>query len=214
MGITATEKYASIAYDLLKSGNNRDAYPYCVSCYKSFRNNPEELKYVQDYEKVGVVLLQLMAIKPIDDIDIEQRIASVAFLLLSIGVRRNQSNTRLRALRFVIMHKFTKSFQYTVMSILDNSIYRQFSESPSQALMKMIFYDIDECPQMVCLDPTISRMKNELDELISTGGLGGNRFNNQRSTPEKIVAEGKEYMSKLISYLEEKIFINEDIDFD
>ena len=213
MGITATEKYASIAYDLLKSGNNRDAYPYCVSCYKSFRNNPEELKYVQDYEKVGVVLLQLMAIKPIDDIDIEQRIASVAFLLLSIGVRREQRNTRLRALRFVIMHKFTKSFQYTVMSILDNSIYRQFSESPSQALMKMIFYDIDECPQMVWLDPTISRKKKELDELISTGGLGGNRFNNQRSTPEKIIAEGKDYMEKLILYLENKIFKDEDIDF-
>lgn len=209
MGITETEKYASIAYDLLKSGNNRDAYPYCVSCYKSFRNKPEELKYVQDYEKVGVVLLQLMAIKPIDDIDIEQRIASVAFLLLSIGVRMDKSNIRLRGLRFVVMHQFKNSFEYTVMSILED----RFSESPSQALMKMIFYDIDECPQMVWLDPTISRKKKELDELITTGGLGGNRFNNQRSTPEKIIAEGKDYMEKLILYLENKIFKDEDIDF-
>lgn len=218
MGFTKIEEYAQRAYELLKSGRRNEAYSACLSCYNALRNNPEQLRDITDYERTGVVLVSIFSYNTIHDVDIQQRIASVAFLLLSKGIEKNPSSYSMRGVRFVIMNNLKESFKYTVASILDSNPFNPMSmyvsQSSTEVLNKMVFYEIESCPKLIILDPNIARRKKELEEMISTGALGGNRFAQQYSTPMKISEEGRVYMSKLISYLEEKIFVNEDIDFD
>ena len=208
------EIYAREAINALRNGNEQAAYSSCVSCYRAFKYSPEKLKDVRDYENVGMCLVTLLSFETIDDIDVKQCIASVAFLLLSKGIQTKQENGNMRKSRFLIMQLFREPLEYTVMSALNLGAGGVFSFGfgamgleARDAIYKMMFCELCECPALSRFDDSFARTERDLRNKIDTGFFGS------CNTPEETMEQGRNNRDRLITYLEEKVFRDEDIDF-
>lgn len=211
-GPNNVEKYAREAMNFLKMGDEQASYSSCVSCYKAFKYSPEELKNVRDYEIVGMCLVTLLSFETIDDIDTKQCIASVAFLLLSKGIQKNPQNGNMRKSRFLLMQMFREPLEYTVMSALNLGGGGIFGIGfmgleARDAIFLMLFCELCEYPSLGRFDESFARTERDLRSKLSSGFFGN------CNTPEQAMEIGRNNRNRLVSYLEEKVFKDEDIDF-
>lgn len=209
---TDVEKYAMQSMQLLKSGNESEAYSSCVNCYAAFKYSPEVLRNVRDYENVGMSLLTLLTFDTIDDIDVQQRIASVSYLFLSKGLQDNPENINMYRCRFLLLHMYHEPFQYTVMSALNlNSGFDFFGGMSSftarDAMHAMKFADLQDCPMLSRIDSTFVKAEQDLRQKISSGFFGNNESN------DSFAERGRKNHAKLLQYLENMVLENADIDF-
>ena len=86
--MTEIEVKAIEGLNLLKQGDNRGAYRVFVQAYNEMKFDVAKLKDVTHFEEVGVAFASLLAFKQIDDIDIQQRVASVSYLFLSKAINQ------------------------------------------------------------------------------------------------------------------------------
>lgn len=212
-GSTDVENYAELAINHLKRGDEEAAYRACVSCYNAFRYSPSNLKDVQNYEKVGMALTTLMSFETIDDIDIQQRITSVAFLLLSKGIKQSPNNGNMHKCRFLIMQQYREPFQYTVMSALNlggGGLWgmTMMGFDSRDAIYKMMFCELVDCPELSNFDQSFANAERDLRNKISSGFFGNNC-----NTAEKAYGDGLRNINKVVDYLENKVLVEEDIDF-
>lgn len=167
--MTDVEKYAILSMQKLKAGDEGGAYSSSVDCYASFKYSPEVLRNVRDYENVGMSLLTLLTFGRIDDIDIQQRIASVSYLFLSMGLQKDSGNINMYRCRFLLLHMYHEPFQYTVMSALNlNSGFGFFGGMSSftarDAMHAMKFADLQDCPTLSRIDSTFVNAERDLQQ--------------------------------------------------
>ena len=210
--LTEVEVFAKQSIDDLRTGNERNAYSSCVECYRAFKYSPEILCEIRDYESVGTSLLTLLTFDRIDDIDVQQRIASIAYLFLSKAIEKNPSNTPLYRLRLILLDKYREPFQYTVMTALNLNLGFGFfgdlsSFKARDAIYAMKYADLQDCPILMCIDNTYAQVEQNLKEKISNGFFGPNE--NSNSFAEK----GRKNHQKLLQYLNKMVLENADIDF-
>lgn len=210
--LTKVEICAKQSINQLKAGNESGAYSSCVDCYVAFKYSPEILKEVRDYESVGISLLTLLTFERIDDIDIQQRIASIAYLFLSKGIEEEPNNVNLYRCRFLLLNMYHEPFQYTVMSALNlNSGFGLWGSMSSfrarDEMFAMKYADLQDCPTLVRIDNTFVQAERDLKQKISSGFFGANE--NSDSFAER----GRKNHQKLLQYLTEMVLENADIDF-
>lgn len=214
--LTEVEVYAQQSIQQLKVGNESGAYSSCVNCYTELKYSPEILKDVQDYESVGISLLTLLSFGRIDDIDIQQRIASISYLFLSKGIEKDPNNVNLYKCRFLLLNRYHEPFQYTVMDALQLNAGYGFLSSISMgmssfrardAMYAMKYADLQDCPMLTRIDNTFVQVERYLNQKISNGFFSANE--NRQTFAEK----GRKNHRKLLEYLDDMVLKNADIDF-
>lgn len=210
--LTKVEECALQSIQQLKSGDEGGAYSSCVDCYLAFKYSPEVLREVHNYENVGMSLLTLLTFGRIDDIDVQQRIASVSYLFLSKGLTCNKENINLYRCRFLLLNMYHEPFQYTVMSALNlNSGFGFFGGMSSfearDAMFAMKYADLKDCPMLSRIDNTFITAERDLNQKLANGFFGSNEDS------DSFAERGRKNHTKLLQYLENMVLENADIDF-
>lgn len=210
--LTEVEVFAVQSINKLKAGNQSGAYSSCVDCYTAFKYSPEILKDVRDYASVGISLLTLLTFERIDDIDIQQRIASISYLFLSKGIKENPNDVNLYRCRFLLLNMYNEPFQYTVMPALQlNSGFGLWGGMSSfgarDAMYAMKYADLQDCPMLSTVDRTFAQAEQNLRQKISEGFFGANETNSS------FAERGRKNHRKVLEYLNEMVLENSDIDF-
>ena len=217
--MTEIEVKAIEGLNLLKQGDNRGAYRVFVQAYNEMKFDVAKLKDVTHFEEVGVAFASLLAFKQIDDIDIQQRVASISYLFLSkainqagwIGELFVETETIYRY-RIILIENFGEALSYTTISALnlDGGVFGfgQAHADAADALGAMQYHDLRHCPTWIEKDSYLSNMKSAFERSMSGNNpLGIKKF------PEKLVEQGQNHHIKMLEYLENKVLKNEDIYF-
>lgn len=103
-----------------------------------------------------------------------------------------------------------EAFQYTVSAAIGTNVafdFMGFSQFESRdAALKMLYKDLTLSPVFKNL-PDFAEMLNDLEMKISNDFFGGHE------TPDSIKAQGETNHSKVLSYLREKVYEEECLDF-
>ncbi len=217
--MTEVEVKSMEGINLLKQGDNRGAYRVFVQAYNEMKWNVETLKDVTHYEEVGTAFFCLLAFKQIDDIDIQQRVASISYLFLSkaisqagwIGELLVETETIYRY-RILLIENFGKALSYTAMealNLLGGVLGAGMAHAEaSDALGAMQYHDLRHCPTWIARDSYLYNMKDSFERTMS----GENPFGIKKS-PNEQYELGQKYHVKMLEYLENKVLIDEDIYF-
>lgn len=182
-----------------------------ISIYQSVRSNPGLLKTVKDLGPIGTSFLLMIDEKLTDDIDTLQMMASVSYLCISKAIDKDPKNLNLFRDRSLLLHLGREPLAYTVkaalglhtniMDIVDNF------HLAIDAIYKMQIVDLEFHPELYLNMPLFKEIYNEFNEMIKK----------QYFFPEidfdDIIKSGIENHAKLLGYLEEVIFAQEDVDF-
>ena len=217
--MTEIEVKAIEGLNLLKQGDNRGAYRVFVQAYNEMKFDVAKLKDITHFEEVGVAFTSLLAFNQIDDIDIQQRVASIAYLFLSkaisqaglIGKLFVEIETIYRY-RILLIENFGKALSYTAMEALniDGGVFGagMAHAEASDALGAMQYHDLKQCPTWIERDSFLSNMKNAFERSMS-----GNNPLGIKKSPMELVERGQNHHTRMVKYLENKILKNEDINF-
>lgn len=209
--LTNVEKYAKQSLKLLKEGNQSAAYSACLDCYAAFKYSPATLQSVCDFESVGISLLTLLTFERIDDIDVQQRIASISYLFLSKALKEKTMDINLYRCRFLLLNMYQEALQYTVMTALNIGLgYHICNIGMFRArdeIFAMKYADIQDCPKLSRIDNMFMQAERDLKQKITSGFFGSNE--NTITFAER----GRMNHARLLHYLEEKVFEDVDIDF-
>lgn len=93
-------------------------YHPLYKAWQIWRNNPSELKNIEDKTSFANGMLIFLSYGTINDIDIRQQIASVAYLFLSLAIEE-APNTELYKSRVLLMMNNEEDFRYTVSSVVN-----------------------------------------------------------------------------------------------
>jgi hypothetical protein len=201
------------AINMLRSGQDGDPlYVKCRDLYMQIYHDPSCLKSIDYPRAVGQALSMLPSFGTIDDIDVLQRIASVSYFLASKAIHNNPNDRNSHKDRLFTIMNNKEAFGYTVAYVVEDvddwmsMRYHPFRKR--DAIVKMEMYDFsiggDALIQMnkVFTDEFMSLMRN-----IKGGMLGDN------ADIDKIIDEGKKIHEDLYKYLENRILVEEDLDF-
>lgn len=182
-----------------------------IQIYRSVKADPGQLRDVKDFSALGTSFLMMLDQNLSDDIDTLQMMASISYLCISRAIQNDKSNLNLYKDRLLLLRIGHEPFSYTVMAALGlaNSF---FSIIPPQmtardAIYKMEIADLELNPALYRQVPFFKERKDEFDEMI------GRQFFMPEKTLENVIKSGVENHNKLIEYLENRVFNEEDVDF-
>lgn len=184
-----------------------------IDIYDAVRFNPEQLKNVKDYSGLGSAFLLMVDLGISDDIDTLQTMTSIGYLCISKAIEKEPNDLNLYKFRILILKAGHEPFLYTVLEALqiDTDPYRASGGMASayarDAIYKMEIADIELNPNLYKRIPFFMQRKNEFDIMIAKKLL------TKHKTRQTIIEAGLENHKKIISYLEQKIFDNNDLDF-
>jgi len=209
--ITETEKLVMEALLQLSMGNDGDAtYHPLYKAWRSFQNDPGQLKNIIDFGKFGMGLMIFLSYGTVSDIDDKQQLASVAYLFLSKAIQQSPSNVNLYKNRIILMISNHEAFEYTVSSVVNKDQGFIFSNlnpfKARDAMYKMEYADLLKSPQLLSIDMLAQRYM-DLQNKISNDFFGPNQNN------QTIRDKGLSLHQEILAYLEEKVLEDEDIDF-
>lgn len=208
---TETELLVQEALSHLSAGNDGDAvYHPLYKAWRSFQQNPEQLKHIKDFGKYGMGLMIFLSYGTVSDIDDHQQIASVSYLFLSKAIHNSQQNVNLYKNRLILMISNHEAFEYTVSSVVNKGEGFMFMNltpfKARDAMFKMEFADLLRGPQLLSIDMLAQRYM-DLQNKISNGFFGPNQDN------ASIRDKGNALHQEILDYLEDKVINESDIDF-
>ena len=209
--LTETEIYVHEALSHLASGNDGDAvYHPLYKAWRSFQRNPNQLKHIVDCGKYGMGLMIFLSYGTVSDIDIKQQIASIAYLFLSKAIQKSPQNINLYKNRLILMISNHEAFEYTVSSVVNKDEGFMFMNmhpfEARDAMFKMEFADLLRGPQLMSID-MLAQKYVDLKNKITNGFFGPNQ--NDATMRDK----GNSLHEEILSYLEDKVIKEGDIDF-
>ena len=214
-GVTKTKPQVEIlaqeAMDNLKRGNDGDAvYHPMFKAWREIQRNPSSLKDVHDKSIVGNGLFVFISYGTVQDIDDRQQILSLAYLLISDALQSNPNDLNLIRNRLLIMLQDREAFQYTVSSATNKGggfDFMGLSQFESRdALLSMIYSDLSKSAAFRSI-PILNSQFIDLERKIDSGFFGQNK------TRSSVAAEGQHNHSKVFTFLSDKVYDNEDVDF-
>jgi hypothetical protein len=209
--IVSLAKRANSQY---QNENVSDGRQILIQIYRSVKSNPGQLKDVKDFSSIGTAFLMMLDQNLSDDIDTLQMMASISYLCISKAIENDKENLNLYKDRLLMLRMGHDPFKYTVMSGLDLNAggFMSFSMGMSDltardAIYKMEIADLELHPLFYRQVPFFKERKDEFDEMI------GRQFFMPEKTLENVVKSGVENHKKLLSYLENRVINDEDVDF-
>lgn len=205
------ELLAQEAMSNLQRGNDGDAvYHPMYKAWREIQRNPELLKDVHNKALLGNGLFVFLSFGTVQDIDDRQQIISLSYLLLSDALKSNPNDLNLIRNRLLLMLQDLEAFQYTVSSATNKSSGFDFmglSQFESRdALYSMLYSDLMKSPlfkSIPVLKSTIVDIERKID---------GNFFG-QNKNRAALATDGEKNHTKVLTFLQEKVYDNEDIDF-
>lgn len=209
--LTETERLVIEALAQYDKGNTGDAtYHPLYMAWRSYRNNPWQLKRIQNYGRYGKGLLIFLSYGTISDIDDKQQLASLSYLFLSKAIIKNPSNVNHYKNRLVLMIQNHEAFEYTVSAVVydEDDLFQRhlYPFEARDAMYKMEFSDLSTNNALLTIDMLNSKYR-ELKGMISSGFFGA------KETQSSIIETGKGLHEQVLAYLEEKVLEEGDIDF-
>ena len=206
-----SEKYVNEAIQQLSMGNDGDAtYHPLYKAWRSFQNNPEQLKSIRDYGKYGMGLMIFLSYGTVTDIDDKQQLASVSYLFLSKALGMNPNNVNLLKNRLILMITNHEAFEYTVSSVVNNGEGFIFSNlhpfKSRDAMFKMEYADLSKDRRLLSID-MLSNTYRSISNYLRDGSFG------KTETESTIIATGEQLHKDILSYLEQKVIDDGDIQF-
>lgn len=207
---TETEQYVMEAFTQAAMGNEGDAiYHPLYKAWRSYQADPSQLQRVKDAAAYGLGLLQFLLFGTIDDIDIQQQIASISYMFLSKAIEDDSLNSDLYLRRLLLIQHSRNAFEYTVSSVVNEGAdlfsMSMFPFTQRDALYKMEYADLTSNPALMNIDIFRNR-KYDLDKKIQNNFFSG-------KDAYDVILEGKELHKKILRYIEYKVLECEDIDF-
>jgi len=203
------------ANKIYSKGNIVEAKPILIEVYHYIKKNPGELRFINDYGSIGRSFLLMLDLKLTDDIDILQFIVSIGYLCISLAIEDTNENKVLYMDRIILLNFGHTPFSYTVMQALDLnsgfpfSISSRFADMEARdAIYKMEIIDFENNPSICQKDDFFQDRKSTLEEMIE------NDFFLPEKTRPNILSTGANNHRKVLSYLENKVIVNEDVDFE
>lgn len=206
-----TESLVVEALKQLSIGNNGDeTYHPLYKSWRSYKDNPEQLKNIKDFGHYGMGLMIFLSYGTISDIDDRQQLASLAYLFISKAIKQNSANANLFKNRLLLMITNHEAFEYTVSSVVNkDQDFFSMNLMPFQArdaMFKMEYADLSFNRALLSIDILASKYQ-DLQTKINSGFFG------KESTNESIISSGKNLHEQVLTYLEHKVLDEGDIDF-
>lgn len=206
-----TESLVVEALKQLSIGNNGDeTYHPLYKSWRSYKDNPEQLKNIKDFGHYGMGLMIFLSYGTISDIDDRQQLASLAYLFISKAIKQNSANANLFKNRLLLMITNHEAFEYTVSSVVNkDQDFFSMNLMPFQArdaMFKMEYADLSFNRALLSIDILASKYQ-DLQTKINSGFFG------KESTNESIISSGKSLHEQVLTYLEHKVLDEGDIDF-
>ena len=206
-----TESLVVEALKQLSIGNNGDeTYHLLYKSWRSYKDNPEQLKNIKDFGHYGMGLMIFLSYGTISDIDDRQQLASLAYLFISKAIKQNSANANLFKNRLLLMITNHEAFEYTVSSVVNkDQDFFSMNLMPFQArdaMFKMEYADLSFNRALLSIDILASKYQ-DLQTKINSGFFG------KESTNESIISSGKNLHEQVLTYLEHKVLDEGDIDF-
>ena len=149
-----------------------------------------------------------------NDIDNLQFIANVGYLCLSLALEDNENKINIYKDRLLLLNIGHKPFRYTVMDALNLisssilSVRNSMADIKARdAIYKMEIADLDANPNLCSQIDFFKQRKDEFKEMINSDFFLPDR------TKEDILNSGISNHNMILTYLENKIIINQDIGF-
>lgn len=190
-----------------------DGRQLLIQIYRSIKNDPTQLKNVNEYSSLGTSFLIMLDQKLSDDIDTLQMMASVSYLCISKAIEKDKNNLNLYKDRLLMLRIGHEPFTYTVMQALDidvspfSFIGSMASYSARDAIYKMEIADLELHPQLYRQVPFFKERKDKFDEMIGT------QFFMPEKTLDYVIKSGLENHKKLFDYLSNRVIEEGDVDF-
>ena len=206
-----TESLVVEALKQLSIGNNGDeTYHPLYKSWRSYKDNPEQLKNIKDFGHYGMGLMIFLSYGTISDIDDRQQLASLAYLFISKAIKQNSANANLFKNRLLLMITNHEAFEYTVSSVVNkDQDFFSMNLMPFQArdaMFKMEYADLSFNRALLSIDILASKYQ-DLQTKINSGFFG------KESTNESIISSGQSLHEQVLTYLEHKVLDEGDIDF-
>ena len=206
-----TESLVVEALKQLSIGNNGDeTYHPLYKSWRSYKDNPEQLKNIKDFGHYGMGLMIFLSYGTISDIDDRQQLASLAYLFISKAIKQNSANANLFKNRLLLMITNHEAFEYTVSSVVNkDQDFFSMNLMPFQArdaMFKMEYADLSFNRALLSIDILASKYQ-DLQTKINSGFFG------KESTNESIISSGKNLHEQVLTYLEHKVLDEGDLDF-
>lgn len=208
------EILADKANALFLQEKNNEARQILIDVYHSLKSNPNQLNEVKDYYSMGTVFLMMIDQKISDDIDTLQMMASVSYLFISKAIKKDPSNLNFYKARLMLLRFAHNPLKYTVMLGLNliKGGFMSYSMGTSDfdardAIYKMEIADIETNPLLYQQIPLFKDRRDEFIELIER------EFFSPDITVSDIIQSGIENHNELLEFLENKILLEEDLDF-
>lgn len=206
-----TESLVVEALKQLSIGNNGDeTYHPLYKSWRSYKDNPEQLKNIKDFGHYGMGLMIFLSYGTISDIDDRQQLASLAYLFISKAIKQNSANANLFKNRLLLMITNHEAFEYTVSSVVNkDQDFFSMNLMPFQArdaMFKMEYADLSFNRALLSIDILASKYQ-DLQTKINSGFFG------KESTNESIISSGNSLHEQVLTYLEHKVLDEGDIDF-
>lgn len=210
--LTDTEKFVQQALVQLSLGNDGDAvYHPLYNAWRSFQNNPDQLKHINDYENYGMGLMIFLTYGTVSDINIKQQIASISYLFISKAINESPRNINLYKKRLMLMISNHDALEYTISSVVnkgDSLIFMNFNPFKARdAMYKMEFSDILKDRQLLSIN-IIAERYSDLVLKIASGFFGADH-----KDANIIVHEGTSLHNDVLTYLEDKVITQGNVDF-
>ncbi len=184
-----------------------------VQVYNSIKTNPNQIKDVADYYVLSVSFFMMLDQGLTDDFDTQQTIASLGYLFISKAIENDNNNLNLIKDRLLLLKIGHEPLKYTVMSIINRGVspltssFAMSSISARDEIYKMEIADLELHPQLYRQVPFFKERKDYFDQKVNTG------FFKPDNTYAEIIKSGIEFHGKLLSYIENKVIKQGDIDF-
>lgn len=209
--VTEAEKLVMEALTNLRSGKDGDeTYHPLFKAWRSFQSDPKQLQNIQSEGQFGMGLMIFLSYGTVSDIDDRQQLASIAYLFLSRAIEKNPSDMNIVKNRIILMILNHEPLEYTVSSALNlNDDIFSINLNPFMArdvMFKMEYADLSKSPQLLNVDMLRNKYM-ELNNDIKHGLFG------QNENIQTIRDAGNDLHKKVMSYLNNKVLSEEDIEF-
>ena len=228
--MTNIEILAKEGLKFLEQKNIENASRKFIEMYNCTKRDVLQLQNVTEDKDVGIAFFSLLVLNTIDDIDIKQRIASIAYLFISKEIHKtsltslaSQSmgidvfseyskniDSQCKYFRVLLLEHYQEPLAYTVM--FANKIQRKPGMSIRQPyydacaiVNSMKYADLKSCPSLRT-KKALRDIEERMDDQLSN-----DIFNNK--SPKKLIEQGENNHIILLYYLENKVIKNGNIDF-
>lgn len=220
--MTEIEEKFNLSCEMKERGYDEQSYRLLYEGYLSYCNDPDILGEVTNFALVGNCLYAFYFMPTIQNSNesIMEQVASIAFLFLSKAIDRDSRNVQMRSCRVHILDEAQEyikhAFVESEVDLPNNLPFSPVFESPTRRALtdidKMIYSELINCPEIAEIR-YFKGLKNQLEN----DRLVPNRFvmsSIDDKMKKEFAKEGEEYLRKFSSFLDQKVCVNGDIDFD